>query len=64
MSTLGIVFEKAVELFEGDVEAARRWLNTPNKALADTSPAKKAETESGAREVEHLIGRLEHGEFS
>ena len=58
---LALVLEKAVELFEGDITAARHWLQAPNKAFADQSPLKLAETEIGAREVEDLIGRLEHG---
>jgi len=58
---LALVFEKAVNLFEGDVPAARRWLQTPNLALAQQSPLEMTETEVGAREVENLIGRLEHG---
>jgi putative toxin-antitoxin system antitoxin component (TIGR02293 family) len=55
------VFGKALELFEGDAEAARRWLTTPQKALGGTLPLTLARTEVGAREVETLIGRLEHG---
>ena len=58
---LALVYEKVVHLFEGDAVAARQWLNSPNKALADQSPLTMAETEIGAREVEDLIGRLEHG---
>jgi putative toxin-antitoxin system antitoxin component (TIGR02293 family) len=51
-------------LFEGDVAAAVNWLNTPRKLLGDRSPLAYARTETGAREVENLIGRLEHGIFS
>lgn len=58
------VFEKAVELFEGDPAAARRWLTTPSNELASQSPLDFARTEIGAREVEDLIGRLEHGVFT
>lgn len=58
---LSIVFEKAVELFEGDAEAARRWLAAPARALGGATPLEMAESEIGAREVEDLIGRLEHG---
>lgn len=48
----------------GDAYAARHWLNTPARALAYESPLHFAETEAGAREVEHLLGRIEHGVFS
>jgi len=58
------VFEKAVQLFEGDVDRARRWLTTPSKELDNTPPLGFARTEIGAREVEELIGRLEDGVFT
>jgi putative toxin-antitoxin system antitoxin component (TIGR02293 family) len=61
---MATVFEKAVDLFEGDVVAARRWLSTPRKALDGQTPLNFARTEIGGREVEALIGRLEHGVFS
>ena len=61
---ISTVFERAVELFEGDVTAARNWLLTPKKALAGEAPLLFSRTEIGAREVEALIGRLEHGVFS
>jgi putative toxin-antitoxin system antitoxin component (TIGR02293 family) len=58
------IFEDAVDLFEGDVAAAVNWLTTPRKALGDRAPLAYARTGPGAREVENLIGRLEHGIFS
>ena len=58
------VFEQAVALFEGDVAVARGWLTRPKKAFAGETPMHLARTEIGAREVERLIGRLEHGVFS
>ena len=61
---LGTVFEQAVELFEGDRAAALRWLTAPRKALEGNTPLAYARTELGAREVEDLIGRLEHGVVS
>jgi putative toxin-antitoxin system antitoxin component (TIGR02293 family) len=61
---ISAVFEDAVNLFEGDVPAAVNWLTTPRKALGDRAPLSYARTEPGAREVENLIGRLEHGIFS
>lgn len=57
------VFEMAVDLFEGDHAAALRWLQTPQPALGGETPLDFASTSVGAREVEHLIGRLEHGVF-
>lgn len=58
------VFEKAVDLFHGDIESAVRWLASPKKALAYQQPLNYARTELGAREVENLIGRIGHGVFS
>ncbi len=52
------------ELFEGNTEAGMRWFQSPNRALNGQSPLQVAATETGAREVENLIGRLEHGVFT
>jgi len=52
------------ELFEGNEEAGMRWFQSPNRALSGQSPLEVAATETGAREVENLIGRLEHGVFT
>ena len=60
---LALIFEKTVALFEGDKAAACQWLNAPNKSLAGVAPLTMTETEIGGREVEDLIGRLEHGVF-
>jgi putative toxin-antitoxin system antitoxin component (TIGR02293 family) len=51
----------ALQLFEGSLEEARSWLRTPNRALGEASPLEFATTDVGTREVEQLIGRLEHG---
>ncbi len=61
---LSAIFEKAVGLFEGDVEAAMSWLTSPKKALQQNSPIDYLRTELGGREVETLIGQLEHGVFA
>lgn len=51
----------ALRLFEGDLAATRSWLSTPQPTLDDEVALEFASTEVGAREVEHLIGRLEYG---
>ena len=61
---LSLIYDQAVALFEGDAALARQWLQSPSKALGNQSPLTFTETEPGAREVEHLIGRLEHGVFT
>jgi len=58
------VFGRAIALFEGNAEGALRWLSSPQGALGGALPLEMARTEIGAREVEGLIGRLEHGVFS
>jgi putative toxin-antitoxin system antitoxin component (TIGR02293 family) len=58
------IFDLAVGLHEGDKSAARTWLERPNPALNGKIPFELARTEVGAREVEGLIARLEHGVFS
>ncbi len=55
------VFGRALELFEGDADAARSWLSKPLRALGGESPLVLARTDLGTREVEALIDRLEHG---
>ena len=55
------VFARALVLFEGDAESARRWLLSAQPALGGATPLEYATTEVGSREVEALIGRLEHG---
>ena len=43
---------------------ARVWLRRPLKVLAGKTPLDLTRTEPGAREVEHVLARLEHGVFS
>ncbi|CAN5591008.1 hypothetical protein BH24ACI3_BH24ACI3_04140 [soil metagenome] len=54
----------SIDLFEGDIPGAIRWFTRPNRALGRIAPLEASTTEVGAREVENLIGRLEHGVFS
>ena len=54
------IVAKATELL-GDTEAAAAWLLSPAPALKGESPLERASTDIGARDVEQLIGRLEHG---
>jgi putative toxin-antitoxin system antitoxin component (TIGR02293 family) len=55
------VLEDAMRLFEGDREAALRWLKQPAKALGGATPLSYLDTEAGADAVRDLIGRLEYG---
>jgi putative toxin-antitoxin system antitoxin component (TIGR02293 family) len=58
------VFGRALALFDGDLAAARAWFGSPAPALGGRTPLEAAATDVGAREVENLVGRLEHGVFS
>jgi putative toxin-antitoxin system antitoxin component (TIGR02293 family) len=58
------VFARAFGLFDGNRDAAKRWLSEPQRALGGEIPLAFARTELGALEVERLIGRLEHGVFT
>lgn len=58
------LFSRTLDLFEGDEAAARHWFTTETMALGGEAPFDLARTETGAREVENVIGRLEHGVFS
>lgn len=47
----------------GTEEASRSWLKTENPGTAGETPLSYADTEFGAREVENLLGRIDHGIF-
>ena len=57
------LLSRATEVLESE-DSAREWLKTPAVAFQGESPLSFADTEVGAREVELLLGRLEHGVFS
>lgn len=57
------LFSQCFEIFESK-NAAREWLKTLNPGTAGESPLSYADTEFGAREVENLLGRIDHGVFS
>lgn len=59
----GRLLVKAISVFESN-EAARQWLSSPQHGLGGAAPLDYAETEVGAREVENLLGRIEHGVYS
>lgn len=54
------LYALAVDVFE-DVEIARSWLQRANPALEWKSPLEFVDTDVGARQVEHLMGQIEHG---
>ena len=54
---------KAVEVFENE-EAARAWMSSPQVGLGGETPLDYATTELGAREVQNLLGRIDHSVYS
>jgi putative toxin-antitoxin system antitoxin component (TIGR02293 family) len=56
-------FQRAIEVL-GDLEQARRWFVSPKRALGGKTPLEFCDSEPGALEVMHLLGRIEHGVFS
>ena len=57
------LFARAEDVLDSK-SAAREWLKSPARALGGESPLDYTDTEVGAREVENLLGRIEHGVFS
>lgn len=58
------LLKHTTEMMEGDHGAAIHWLKTPQILLEDQTPLAYARTESGAAEVQQLIGRIEAGVYS
>lgn len=54
------IYSRAAEVF-GDRERGYAWMDRPNPVLDGYSPSDYLDTEAGARHVETLLGRLEHG---
>lgn len=57
------LLEHATAVF-GDVERGRTWLKHPQVGLGGAVPLDYASTETGAREVEDLLGRIDYGVYS
>jgi putative toxin-antitoxin system antitoxin component (TIGR02293 family) len=51
----------AEEVF-GDAAFAAAWMKRPNRALHDRAPIEVARSEIGARRVEAILSRFEHGD--
>ena len=57
------LLHQATDLF-GDTDKARAWLKHPQFGLGGAVPLDYATTETGAREVENLLGRMKYGVYS
>ncbi|MCP4203915.1 MAG: DUF2384 domain-containing protein [bacterium] len=51
---------RATEVF-GDTERAASWLHRSNRALGGHPPLRLVRTDLGSRQVEQVLGRIEHG---
>lgn len=60
---LARLMSRAVEVLESDAGAVQ-WLQSPIQALGWKTPLTLAQTAVGLREVENVLGRIEHGVFS
>jgi putative toxin-antitoxin system antitoxin component (TIGR02293 family) len=61
---LARVFGSALDLYDGNREAAVLFLTDVNIALGGVAPLEIARTHVGADEVENLVGRIQYGMFS
>ncbi len=57
------VVAHAIDTLEGR-EAAVGWIKSPNPALGRKTPLSMLDTDLGTREVERILGRIDHGVFS
>ena len=48
----------------GDADKAHRWLRKPKRALQGETPLAYLASEAGARVVEEMLHRIEHGIFA
>jgi putative toxin-antitoxin system antitoxin component (TIGR02293 family) len=60
---IGRLLKRAAEVLDGEDEAAK-WFRHPLHALGEKTPLEMCSTEPGAREVEDVLGRIEHGVFA
>lgn len=54
---------QAAEVLGGREEASG-WLHAPNRALGGQTPLELLDTDLGSRQVEDVLGRIEHGVYS
>lgn len=54
---------QAVQVF-GKEDKAAMWMHRPNRALGNQAPLNLLRTDLGAKQVEEVLGRIEHGVIS
>lgn len=63
IARLARITARAIETL-GTEEKATDWLRSPNRALGGAVPLYLTSTDIGARQVEDVLARIEHGIFS
>ena len=63
VSRFSELLDFALEVTEGNEDAARRWLSSPLVVLGGESALEHARTETGAEEVKQVIGRFYYGVY-
>ena len=59
---LAVLYEHALDVL-GDPETVRNWFNSPEPDFSEMSPLALLDTAPGLKEVDQLLGRIEHGVF-
>ena len=57
------ILMRALEVF-GESERALEWMRESNPALQNQTPIRAIQTGTGRREVEQILGRIQHGVIS
>jgi putative toxin-antitoxin system antitoxin component (TIGR02293 family) len=57
---LAVLYEHALAVL-GDTESVRHWFNTQEDDFSGMKPIELLDTASGIKEVDQLLGRIEHG---
>lgn len=60
---LARIYARTLETF-GAAQKASSWLQHPNRALGGQRPLDLLDTDSGVREVETILGRIDYGLYS
>jgi putative toxin-antitoxin system antitoxin component (TIGR02293 family) len=62
VARVAAILERATHVL-GTADKARAWLKKENRALAGVTPLSLMDTDMGARAVDDVLGRIEHGVF-
>jgi len=55
------VFGRVLALYDGNLDEAREWLESPQRGLGGAVPLSLATTDHGAQTISEIIGRIEYG---